>query len=48
MTKPELEKIVNYIVDQGLLAIRENTNEKDFEELSVIQKEFQDMVNKNK
>lgn len=29
MTKEELEKIVNYIVDQGLLAIRENTSEKD-------------------
>lgn len=29
MTKEELEKIVNYIVDQGLLAIRENTDEKD-------------------
>ena len=28
--------------------MRSLTNEKDFEELSVIQKEFQDMVNKNK
>lgn len=28
MTKQELEKIVTYIVDQGLLAIKENTNEK--------------------
>lgn len=29
MTKQDLEKIVNYIVNQGLQAIRENTDEKD-------------------
>lgn len=29
MTKQDLEKIVNYIVDQALKAIHENTDEKD-------------------
>jgi hypothetical protein len=29
MTKKDLEKIVVYIINQGLLAIRENTEEKD-------------------
>jgi hypothetical protein len=27
MTKQELEKIVNYIVEQGLKAIKDNTDE---------------------
>jgi len=29
MTKQELEKIVNYVVDQAILAIKDNTDEKD-------------------
>jgi len=29
MTKQELEKIVNYVVDQGIKAINDNTDEKD-------------------
>ncbi|TAK94948.1 hypothetical protein EPO05_05595 [Patescibacteria group bacterium] len=31
MTKQDLEKIVNYIINQALQAIRENTDEKDFQ-----------------